>query len=241
VPENTHYINRVPPQHKRPNFTRWLSANLDPLHDVETLLDGMREAFDLDSAAGAQLDVIGQITGRGRVLSFDPMDGSSPVLDDDIYRLLIKAKISVNQWDGTIPGVMELWENLFPEYRLIMQDNQDMTMDLYVIGLVTPLEQELMQRGYIAPKPMGVLVNFIFTDYDRFEATDYYAGTIFESIRDYMFEDIPLDEEAADFNASVEVTIIRDYLSEETPVNSAAINYDGSTAYETIEEVFTDG
>jgi len=162
MPNNDHYLRRITPQHRHPKFMEWLAANLKPHLEAEEVLMGMDEDFDLDNARGKQLDVLGQIVGRSRVLSFDPVDGSSPILKDDIFELLIRAKISANQWDGTIPGVQALWENLFPEYQLIIHDNQNMTMDLYIVGLVSMLEMELMSRGYIAPKPMGVWINYTF-------------------------------------------------------------------------------
>jgi hypothetical protein len=177
MPKNIHYLNRVVPQHKKPKFLKWLDTNIQPFFDGETLLKAMDSLFDIENSEGVQLNVTGDIVGRNRTLSFDPADGSSPVLDDETYRILQKAKISMNQWDGTIPGVLELWENLFPQYELIIQDNQDMTMDLYVVGLVTPLEQELLRRGYIAPKPMGVLIRFTFIyESEPFEHTAHIAG-----------------------------------------------------------------
>jgi len=162
MPNNQHYLERVTPQHKKRKFLKWLDANIQPFYDAELLLKSMDDKFHLFDSVGVQLDVTGDIVGRERVLSFDPADGSSPILDDETYRLLQKAKISMNQWDGTIPGVLELWDNLFPQHRLIIQDNQDMTMDLYVMGLFTPLETELLVKGYIAPKPMGVFIRLTF-------------------------------------------------------------------------------
>jgi len=141
---------------------KWLDANLHPLLDARILLEDMDRAFDLDYSVGAQMDVTGDIVGRERTLSFDPEDGSSPVLDDEMYRMLQRAKIIMNQWDGTIPGAMELWDNLFPHYGLVIQDNQDMTMELIITGTTTPLERELIIRGYLGPKAMGVWIRFNF-------------------------------------------------------------------------------
>jgi len=162
MPDKRHYLRRVAPQHMKPKFLKWLSANLQPFFDGEVLLKSMDAAFDLDYSIGAQMDVTGDIVGRGRVLSFDPADGSSPILDDDTYRMLQRAKIVMNQWDGTIPGAMDLWDNLFPHYGLVIQDNQDMTMELIITGTTSSLERELIIRGYLGPKPMGVLMRFNF-------------------------------------------------------------------------------
>jgi hypothetical protein len=163
----------------------------------------MDAAFDLSDSKGAQLDVTGDIVGRERVLSFDPEDGSSPVLEDETYRLLQRAKISTNMWDGTIPGALALWENLFPEHRLVIRDNQDMTMDLYIIGRISPLEQELISKNYITPKPMGVLIRFNFIITAAYSVRDYHAGAAMEIVRDFFSEDIEMDivTHAADYYA----------------------------------------
>jgi len=176
MPSNEHYLHRIAPQHRQPNFMEWLTANLSPHLDAENILKSLDEVFDLDNARGVQLDILGQLVGRSRLLSFNPSDGSSPLLDDYTYEMLIRAKISTNQWNGTIPDVLELWSTLFPDYQLFIQDNQDMTMELYVVGLVTPLEMELMARGYIAPKPMGVRINYNFPVLREYETTSYFIS-----------------------------------------------------------------
>ena len=177
MPNNNHYLSRVTPQHRKPKYLKWLDTNIQPFYDIEMLSKAMDGHFDLNNSVGVQMEVTGDIVGRERVLSFDPVCGASPVLDDDTYRLLQKAKISINMWDGTIPGVLELWGNLFPRYRLVIQDNQDMTMDMHIIGFVAPLEMELLARGYVAPKPMGVLIRFKFLyEHDPMGHTVFIAG-----------------------------------------------------------------
>ena len=178
--KNAHYLSRVPPQHRKRKFLSWLEANIQPFHDGEKMLKHIDEYFELEHSKGVQMDVTGDIVGRNRVLSFDPIDGTNPVLDDETYRLLQKAKISLNQWDGTIPGIFALWENLMPQYRLIVQDNQNMTMDLYIVGAVTNFQRELLVHRYTAPKPMGVLMRLTFVyEHDRVEHNFYAGGAFF--------------------------------------------------------------
>ena len=49
---------------------------------------------------------------------------------------------------------------MFPEYEIQIVDKQDMTMEARIIGLETLFENELVQHGYITPKPMGVLIDY---------------------------------------------------------------------------------
>ena len=87
---------------------------------------------------------------------YDPETGMVR-LPDETYRLLLKAKIGANRWDGTVPGAYEVWESAFADTGslILMQDNQDMSV---VIGLAgTPLDavmRNLLLQGYL-PKACG--------------------------------------------------------------------------------------
>ena len=58
-----------------------------------------------------------------------------------------------------------------------------MTMDLYIVSLVPPIMMELMGRGYIASKPMGVLIRFTFMyEYEPIEKTVHIGGATHNAI-----------------------------------------------------------
>jgi hypothetical protein len=167
------YLNKITSQHKiRPKFMTWLAATLDFFDDLMDVAEALDPAFDLDTAVGAQLDIIGHTVGIRRLLTFEP-EYAPPLLPDDMYRIAIKAKISLNQWDGTTRGIYELWEGIFPEYQLYVRDNQDMTMTLVISDLENLFISEYMATGQLAPKPQGVLVNYEFVLTRYFEATLY--------------------------------------------------------------------
>lgn len=86
----------------------------------------------------------------------------SPVLNDDDYRLILKAKIIKNQWKGTKQELYDFWAQYFPQYPIIIQDNQNMTQTVMIYGMTPGIQQELVVNGYIVPKPAGVRINFIF-------------------------------------------------------------------------------
>ncbi|CQR71692.1 hypothetical protein SOV_04880 [Sporomusa ovata DSM 2662] len=156
------YLNLVTSQYRdSPNFINWLTTALQKGEDITELLSQFESKFDIDTAVGKQLDTLGELIGRSRKLTFQPSNGVSPILDDEPYRTVLKAKIAINQWDGTIPGVYEYWNVLFPQLYLEIYDNQDMTMDIIVVGLSSTLLQQLLQNGYLTPKPEGVRVNYI--------------------------------------------------------------------------------
>ena len=180
------YLGLVTSEHRnRPRFMATVAAVTDPLYGLQELLETMRAAFDVDSAVGGQLDRTGEWIGRSRHLRlelddvyfewgreavgwargswkglYDPETGMVR-LPDETYRLLLKAKIGANRWDGTVPGAYEVWESAFADTGslILMQDNQDMSV---VIGLAgTPLDavmRNLLLQGYLPLKPEGVRV-----------------------------------------------------------------------------------
>jgi len=159
------YLDSITSQHRdKPRFIGWLSANLTIIDNAYTALKSMDDNFDLDNAIGTQLDMLGIIIGRQRTLTFQPLNGFSPIMDDETYRLALKAKIAMNNWDGTIPQMYEIWNDIFGadnDLDLQIQDNQDMSFNAYITGYVDPLQQDLIQHGYVVPKPQGVKVNYI--------------------------------------------------------------------------------
>ena len=180
------YLGLVTSEHRnRPRFMATVAAVTDPLCGLQELLETMRAAFDVDSAVGGQLDRTGEWIGRSRHLRlelddvyfewgreavgwargswkglYDPETGMVR-LPDETYRLLLKAKIGANRWDGTVPGAYEVWESAFADTGslILMQDNQDMSV---VIGLAgTPLDavmRNLLLQRYLPLKPEGVRV-----------------------------------------------------------------------------------
>lgn len=182
------YLGLVTTQHQdRPKFIASLTAALMPLLGAAELVKQIDEGFDVDTATGLQLDTIGEWVGRSRYIGvpitgvyftwngiattgwnsavwkgeFDP-DSGLVSLPDDSYRVLIKAKIAANRWDGTVPGAYEVWSAAFGDASLIaIQDNQDMTMTLGISGPpLSAVTRALIAGGYIPLKPAGVQVNY---------------------------------------------------------------------------------
>lgn len=182
------YTGLVTSEHRdKPLFISVLSTLLGGLVDTINAADSLPDAFDVDTAVGVQLDAIGVRVGISRVLRvpivgiyfewdgtpevgwdagiwrgpFDPTSGLTS-LPDDIYRRLIRAKIAANNWDGTIPGAMEVWAIAFDGAQtIIIQDNQDMSMIVGLVGTgLSTAELALLTGGYLPLKPAGVRVSY---------------------------------------------------------------------------------
>lgn len=183
------YLALVTSQHiDRPKFMASLRAALEQVQASVELLDDISEAFDIDTAIGWQLDILGEWIGRSRFIGvpiagvyfswddtaavgwdsgvwkgeFDPASGLT-TLPDDSYRTLLKAKIAANRWDGTIPGAYEVWAGAFGTGNyLLIQDNQDMSMTVGIVGPpMSAVTKALLTGGYIPLKPEGVRVNYV--------------------------------------------------------------------------------
>lgn len=156
------YLDNITSQHRdKPKFIAWLSSSLNIIDHAYIMTKNMDNDFDLDNAIGQQLDILGQIIGRKRTLTFQPLNGHNPVLDDETYRLVLRAKVAMNMWDGKTESAYEIWNNIFDDIGLQLQDNQDMSLTAYVTGYVNQIRQDLIQHGYIVPKPEGVRINYI--------------------------------------------------------------------------------
>ena len=160
--ENIYYLNLIPSQYRlQPKFMKWLEAGIQKLQDSNSTAQEIISNFDLDTATGVQLDIIGKLIGRSRQLDFQPRAEVSSILDDTYYRLLLKAKIVWNQWKGTLPEFYTAWQEIFPNGNLLILDNQDMSMDVIVSGDFSVLEKDLIYNGLVVPKPEGVRINYI--------------------------------------------------------------------------------
>ena len=162
------YLDLITSQHRvREKFMQMVKALLTASDEIFALAVSMDDEFDIDYATGAQEDILGEFVGAERTLPYQPEKGVSPELDNSAYRKLLLAKIAKNQWKGGIYDIKELWNALFGK-GIIIQDNQDMSIDVLAIGINDQITKEIVQQGLIVPKPQGVHVNYYFADHAVF-------------------------------------------------------------------------
>jgi hypothetical protein len=158
------YLDLITSQHRvREKFMQTVTALLAPSDDIFALAIELDDEFDIDYATGVQEDILGEFVGAQRTLPYQPDKGLSPVLDNAAYRNLLRAQIAKNLWKGGIYDIKELWNTLFGK-GIIIQDNQDMSIDVLAIGIVDQITKEMVRQGLIVPKPQGVRVNYYFSD-----------------------------------------------------------------------------
>lgn len=102
------YLNKITSEHKiRPKYMATVAMLLDYTDPSMEICLGMHSAFDVDTAVGVQLDVLGQYLGKPRNILYKFEGGESSILSDEIYRALIKATIIKNNWRG---GISDLYD-----------------------------------------------------------------------------------------------------------------------------------
>lgn len=182
------YTDRITNYHRgKPLFVEHVDLSTRPLTDVSAAMYGLISAFDIDEAIGVQLDALGEWIGRSRIVSqpisgvyfsfdtdglgwdqgvwqgpYDP-DAGFTSLSDDTYRIVLKAKIAINSWDGQNDSLPEILETALEGSDLKMQivDNQDMTISVWVfpeedISLVSRELLAAIKQGYLTVKAAGV-------------------------------------------------------------------------------------
>lgn len=186
-----HYLSLVPSFNAtKPKFTATLAAILQPFADAQVFLDDLPSQFDLDTAIGAQLDVVGQWIGQSRYIpvplqnlwfSFNdsargfgkgiwkgPYDAGTGItrLDDETYRRLLRAIAAANEWDGLLSSALTALGDFFDQSGslVFIQDNGDMSAVFGVSQMIpSVLDLLLLSRGYIPLKPQSVKTTYRVT------------------------------------------------------------------------------
>ncbi|WP_393950389.1 DUF2612 domain-containing protein [Kluyvera intermedia] len=171
----------------KPRYLSHIDLTTRPFIDVSTALNGLVEAFDIENAIGSQLDILGEWIGLSRVVRqpirdvyfsfdldglgfgqgtwqgpYDPDEGYT-TLSDDTYRLILKAKIAINSWDGqndSLPAILDM-ATAGSGLRMQIVDNQDMTISIrfFPDTDITDVSLEILaviRQGYLTVKAAGV-------------------------------------------------------------------------------------
>ncbi len=191
----------------KPLFVGMVGMLAAPLVDLMNVLGGMPALFDLDDAVGDQLDIVGEWVGLSRQVStpltgiyfsfdvgglgfdqgvwkgpFDP-DTGLVSLDNDTYRMTLRAKIAANHWDGTPGAAADILDSLAPAGTLVfLEDHCDMSITIGVAGKQpSALYLALLKNGLLSLKSEAIRVNYAVTSVDGapifgFDMTNEYVA-----------------------------------------------------------------
>lgn len=179
----TDYTTYIPSLHNdKPKFVAMVGLTTSAFGGVTDSLLSIPQSFDVDTAVGVQLDAVGLWVGIRRVQPIDsvvlffswniygrgwnqsnwrgPYDAltSLTTLDDDTYRVLLKARIGGNYWGGSQQGLNSIAQSalLSLGVTVTVVDNFDMTTSLLITGSPSNVLLGLIIRGQTPPKSAGV-------------------------------------------------------------------------------------
>lgn len=192
-------------------FDKYLQILLGGKIELQEVFKQLMQERSIDTAVGAQLDIIGEIVGQPRELidtalltyfaylgypeaeSYgdlntsgvggfyrglnDPLAGNT-TLNDEQYRLFIKAKIIKNSTNVTPPQFVEFMQFVFGIEASIVVAEGNAEFTIMLGRELSSFEKVLLNyvsysSGYPArfvPKPIGVRINF-----GEFDITNYFG------------------------------------------------------------------
>lgn len=155
-----HYLTMITSEHRdKSKYILMLTALLRPSDDIFSLGISIDDEFDLDLAMGSQEDMLGEVADIKRLLPYQPVSQPSPVMDNETYRAMLKARIARNLWKGSVESMEDVWQTLFGT-RIAIQDNQDMTITVTLDPYPRTLQENII-HGLIIPQPQSVRVNYL--------------------------------------------------------------------------------
>ena len=151
----------------KPKTVAWYAIARELGGSIEAAAEAVRKSYDIDNVLGEQLNVIGRIVVAPRSFVgsipmnpglFDLTDGDEfgnedamfsaltidqdGQLSDELYRLVIKAKIVRNNGDATIENILNGMNFLLPKADVLrVTDGEDMSFSIEFYGQITDLER----------------------------------------------------------------------------------------------------
>lgn len=182
----------------KPKAVAWYAIAREMGGSIEAAAEAVRNSYDIDSAEGEQLNTIGRIVVAPRSFVgttplnpglFDLTDGSEfgdddamfsaltisqdGVLSDELYRLVIKAKIVKNNGDATIENILYGMNFLLPNAEVLrVTDGEDMSFSIEFYGQITNLERFALLNAGLVPKPQAVRFNGFLEGFGMVEFGD---------------------------------------------------------------------
>lgn len=166
----------------KPKALKWYEITRSLATELNSAVDAVRVMYNIDTAVGAQLDIIGRIVVIDRAFTgqveltpglFALTDGDEfgdseasfaalfvdqdQQMSDDLYRLVIKAKIIKNNSDATIDSILFGMNFLLPDANFLrLTDSEDMSFIIEFYGSITELQRYALLNSQLVPKPQGV-------------------------------------------------------------------------------------
>lgn len=185
----------------KPKAYAWYRIATSLASEIGSTANQIRQSYKIDFASGDQLDVIGRIVVAPRTfldrVSMSPglfalTDGDEfgdegamfsaltisqdTLLSNELYRLVIRAKIAKNNSDASIDGILKSINFLLPGANVIrVNDGENMGFSIEFSGQISNLERYALLNAGLVPKPQGVRFNGFLEAFGMAEFGDIHA------------------------------------------------------------------
>lgn len=182
----------------KPKAVAWYAITRKLAAELGSAIDAVRVMYNIDTAVGEQLNIIGRIVVVDRTFTgnvalnpglFAEPDGAEfgdeeavfaalyvdqdGQMSDDLYRLVIKSKIIKNNSDATIESILYGMNFLLPHAEVLrVTDGEDMSFSVEFYGQITNLERWALLNAKLVPKPQGVNFNGFLEGFDYVQFGD---------------------------------------------------------------------
>ena len=127
----------------------------------DTLIQDIINGYDIDTAVGAQQDLLGEYLGVDR---YYVEDDNLVALSNDDYRIILKLKAIANTSDLSHKSLDDSLYSFFGN-TIRMDSDGNMEMTYFVPKNKTPVILAAIQKE-VLPRPMGVRCSYII-EYDK--------------------------------------------------------------------------
>lgn len=161
-------VQRLAQQFRKPKIEAFLRCLIDPLQILENVSWQLLTEKSVDNAIGAQLDMIGAIVRQPRA-----------GFNDDDYRRLIRARISVNKSNGTVRDIIRVARLVIDDVNVAVEVKQSYPAAVVVKAndaAVTTGVAELLISFLLKTVAAGVRVLFHYTTTPPAAAFSFLGG-----------------------------------------------------------------
>jgi hypothetical protein len=139
-------MNRVYAQYKdKPKAVAWYNITPTLASQFETVYNNIRYTYSVDESTGNALDVIGNVVDIARI------DAT-----DEIYKILLRAKISKNNSDATLDSIFTAVQYVTGIQDIRVNDYENMTFTVEFANPLTTEQRDIFNEYDLVPKPQGV-------------------------------------------------------------------------------------
>lgn len=179
----------------KPRSVAWYNITRTIGGQFADVFQNIRTSYNIDTATTDELNVIGRIVVMDRgyegQIIFDPIRWGSgsrwggsgvrymtPVgagsfeVSNDIYRILIKAKIAKNNSDATVEGILQSIATITDIQAVRLFDYEDMSFAIEFGETLDSVTRFALNNFNVIPKPQGVR----FTGYTETSLNTYWGG-----------------------------------------------------------------